>query len=153
VSKRPEAFPWPGRQRFFEAGEVRLAVLSLLSEGPKHGYQIMKELQEIASGVSPASAGSVYPTLEQLEEEGLAQAGTEAGRRVYRLTRAGRKEAASDPAALKRIFDRAKIFEDWGSVMGPMGMLVEESIKASARVGSRRVREVLERARRQMEEL
>lgn len=132
---------------------MRLAVLSLLSEGPKHGYQLMKELQEIASGVSPASAGTVYPTLAQLEVEGLVQAGMDAGRRVYRLTRAGRREAASDPAALKRIFDRAKIFEDWGSATGPMGLLIEESIKAAARVGNGRVREVLERARRQMEEL
>jgi len=97
------AFPWMGRQRFFEPGEVRLALLSLLTESPKHGYQLMKELQDISGGLYTASAGSVYPTLQQLEQEKMVEAETKAGRRVYRLTRSGRKEAASDPDALKRI--------------------------------------------------
>src|SRR4051812_39675860 len=106
------AFPWAGRQRFFEPGEIRLAVLSLLTESPKHGYQVMKELQDVSGGLYTASAGSVYPTLAQLESEGLVAAEMESGRRVYRLTRAGRKEAASDPKALRRIWDRAKACED-----------------------------------------
>ena len=63
------AFPWMGRQRFFEPGEVRLAILSLLTESPKHGYQLMKELQDFSGGLYTASAGSVYPTLQQLESE------------------------------------------------------------------------------------
>ena len=52
------------RARFFESGEVRLAILSLLSEGPKHGYQLMKEMEERSGGLYRASAGSVYPTLQ-----------------------------------------------------------------------------------------
>ena len=67
------AFPWAGlafgrHGRFFEAGEVRLAILSLLAEGPKHGYQLMKEMKDRSSGMYSASAGSVYPTLQQLED-------------------------------------------------------------------------------------
>ena len=155
------AFPWMGRQRFFEPGEVRLALLSLLTESPKHGYQLMKELQEISGGLYTASAGSVYPTLQQLEDEKRVEAAMDAGRRVYRLTRAGKKEAASDPEALKRIWDRAKACEDWGQAMGPesiwlwgpIGMLVKESMRASGRAGSERVRKILNRARREMEEL
>lgn len=155
------AFPWMGQRRFFEAGEVRLALLSLLTESPKHGYQLMKELQDVSGGLYTASAGSVYPTLQQLEHERMVEAEMDAGRRVYRLTRAGRKEAASDPKALKRIWDRAKACEDWGSAMGPesiwlwgpIGMLVKESMRASGRAGSERVREILDRARREMEEL
>jgi DNA-binding PadR family transcriptional regulator len=164
MHKRPAiaaAFPWMGRQRFFEPGEVRLAVLSLLTKAPKHGYQLMKELQDISGGLYTASAGSVYPTLQQLEDEKLVEAAVDAGRRVYRLTRAGRKEAASDPEALKRIWDRAKACEDWGSAMGPestwlwgpIGMLVKESLKASGRGGGDRVRQILDRARREMEKL
>ncbi len=165
MSKQPiamaMAFPWMGRQRFFEPGEVRLALLSLLTESPKHGYQLMKELQDISGGLYTASAGSVYPTLQQLEHEKMVEAELKAGRRVYRLTRYGRKEAASDPEALKRIWDRAKVCEDWGSAMGPesiwlwgpIGMLVKESLRASGRAGSDRVREILDRARREMEEL
>ncbi len=165
MTKRPwgfaAAFPWMGRQRFFEPGELRLAILSLLTEGPKHGYQLMKEMQDFSGGMYTASAGSVYPTLQQLEDEGLVEAEMQAGRRVYRLTRAGRKEAASDPEALKRIWDRAKACEDWGQAMGPetiwlwgpIGMLIKESMRAAGRVGSDRVREILDRARKEMEEL
>jgi len=165
MSKQPlgvaAAFPWLGRQRFFEPGEVRLAILSLLTEAPKHGYQLMKELQDFSGGMYTASAGSVYPTLQQLETEGMVAVEVESGRRVYRLTRTGKKEAASDPEALRRIFDRAKACEDWGQAMGPeavwlwgsVGLLVKESMRAAGRVGNDRVREILDRARREMEEL
>jgi DNA-binding PadR family transcriptional regulator len=165
MSKQPtpfiSAFPWMGRQRFFEPGEVRLAILSLLTEAPKHGYQLMKEMQEFSGGLHAGSAGSVYPTLQQLEDGGLVEAEMQNGRRVYRLTRAGRKEAASDPEALKRMWDRAKACEDWGQAMGPetiwiwgpVGMLIKESMRAAGRVGIDRVREILDRARREMEEL
>ena len=64
------AWPWTGGmtfgRRFFESGEVRLAILSLLSDGPKHGYQLMKDLEERSGGLYKASAGSIYPTLQQL---------------------------------------------------------------------------------------
>ena len=150
-----------GRPRFFEPGEVRLALLSLLTESPKHGYQLMKELQDFSGGMYTASAGSVYPTLQQLEDDRMVEAETKAGRRVYRLTRAGRKEAASDPESLKRIWDRAKACEGWGHVTGPesiwlwgqIGMLVKASMKAAGRAGNDRVREILDRARQELEEL
>ena len=61
------------RGRFFEFGEVRLAILSLLEEGPKHGYQLIKDLSERSGGLYRASAGTVYPTLQQLEDEELVQ--------------------------------------------------------------------------------
>ena len=56
------------RVRFFESGEVRLAVLSLLAEGPKHGYQLIKEMLDRSGGLYRASAGTVYPTLQQMEQ-------------------------------------------------------------------------------------
>ena len=76
------AFGWGQNARFFEAGEVRMAILSLLSEGPKHGYQLMKELEERSGGMYKASAGSVYPTLQQLEDEDLVTSDQQAGKRV-----------------------------------------------------------------------
>ena len=147
-----------GRQRFFEPGKC---ACHLCSPSAKHGYQLMKEMQEFSGGMHAGSAGSVYPTLQQLEEAGLVAAEMQDGRRVYRLTRTGRKEAASDPEALKRMWDRAKACEDWGQAMGPetiwiwgpVGMLIKESMRAAGRVGIDRVREILDRARREMEEL
>src|ERR1700741_3409528 len=97
-----------GRSRFFESGEVRLALLSLLSDGPKHGYQLMKELEERSGGLYRASAGSVYPTLQHLEDEGLIVAELCDGRRVFSLTGAGRAELERDPEAVNRIWSRAE---------------------------------------------
>ena len=155
------AFPWTGRQRFFEPGEMRLAILSMLSECPKHGYQLMKEMEHRSGGMYRASAGSTYPTLQQLESDGMIEPEMQSGRRVYRLTRAGRKELASDPLTVKRIWDRAEACEDWGQVIGPesiwlwgaVGMLIKESLRAAERVGNERVRAILDRARREMEGL
>ena len=67
-------------------GELRLALLALLHEGPKHGYELMKELESRSGGIYRASAGSVYPTLQQLEDEGLARSKSSDGKRIYQLT-------------------------------------------------------------------
>ena len=113
------AWPWSGRRRFFETGEVRLAILSLLFDGPKNGYQLMKELEERSGGLYRASAGSVYPTLQQLEDEGLIAAGQQEGKRVFDLTDAGRAVLEKDPDAVKRIWDRAEKWEEWGQCLNP----------------------------------
>ncbi len=123
------AGPAFGRQaRFFEFGEIRLAILSLLKEGPKHGYQLMKEIMERSGGFYKASAGSVYPTLQQLEDEGLIESEKLEGRRVYRLTVAGHTELDKDPEAVRRIWERAESWEDWGQCMGPGAMAFAGSI-------------------------
>ena len=81
-------------------GDIRTAILVLLGEEPMHGYQIIQELSERSGGVWRPSPGSVYPTLQQLEDEGLIEpAESEAGRRVFQLTAAGRQHAAEQPAA------------------------------------------------------
>jgi DNA-binding PadR family transcriptional regulator len=107
------------RGRFFEIGEFRIAILSLLSEGPKHGYQLMKEMKERSGGTYRASPGSVYPTAQQLESEGLISSKMEDGRRVYTLTASGRKELEKDPEAVKRIWDRAETWEESGKFFEP----------------------------------
>jgi len=164
----PGAFPWSpwtgmsfGRQRFFETGEIRLAILSLLAEGPKHGYQLMKEMQDRSGGVYRASAGSVYPTLQQLEDEGLVRAETVNGRRVYQLTEEGRKELEADPDTVRGIWDRAEQFGDWGKFMRPeaiavlpwVSALVKSALAAAGRTDAERVRQILDRAKEELEGL
>lgn len=75
-------------------GDVRTAVLSLLAEKPMHGYQIINEIAERSGGTWKPSAGSVYPTLQLLADEGLIEAEEENGRKTYSLTEAGRAVAA-----------------------------------------------------------
>ena len=73
-------------------GDIRAAILALLAEGPMHGYQIMRELGERSGGVWRPSPGSVYPTLQQLQDEGLVRsAEAEGGRRTFELTDEGRE--------------------------------------------------------------
>jgi DNA-binding PadR family transcriptional regulator len=87
---------FPGGGRRAGRGDIRAAILALLAEQPMHGYQIIQELSERSGGAWRPSPGSVYPTLQQLEDEGLVRAvQTEAGRRVHELTDAGRTEAAA----------------------------------------------------------
>ena len=160
------AFAFGRRGRLFEAGEIRLALLSLLSEGPKHGYQLMKEMQERSSGMYRASAGSVYPTLQQLEDEELIESEQKAGRRTYRLTKAGEKELEKEAASVHDIWQRAERCEGWGEfsgpealmMYGPLAAVVKAGVKASSRMGGNlagvdRVREILDRARRDLEKL
>lgn len=74
-------------------GDVRAAILAVLAEEPMHGYQIMQQLQERSGGFWHPSPGSVYPTLQLLEDQGLVTSDEVEGRRVYALTEAGRAEA------------------------------------------------------------
>ncbi len=76
-------------------GDVRAAILALLAEEPMHGYQIITELTERSRGVWQPSPGSVYPTLQVMEDQGLVTAEKSEGRRVFTLTEAGRAEAAT----------------------------------------------------------
>jgi DNA-binding PadR family transcriptional regulator len=82
-------------------GDVRVAVLALLSEKPMHGYQIIQEIEERSGGAWKPSPGSVYPTLQLLADEGLIGATESNGRKTYSLTDEGRRvaEAAADQPA------------------------------------------------------
>jgi hypothetical protein len=80
-------------------GEVRAAVLALLAERPMHGYQIIREIEERSGGSWKPSAGSVYPTLQLLADEGFITAEESNGRKIYSLTEAGREDAAGADGA------------------------------------------------------
>jgi DNA-binding PadR family transcriptional regulator len=72
-------------------GDLRLIVLALLAEGPRHGYEIIKALEEKSSGVYSPSPGVVYPTLTYLEEVGYATSAADGSKKVYSITDTGRK--------------------------------------------------------------
>src|SRR5450755_2419309 len=111
----PPGFPglgsWLGDPRMMRGprakrGDVRAAALALLAEAPMNGYQIIQEISERSGGVWRPSPGSVYPALQQLEDEGLirAEAG-EGGRRAYVLTEDGRTYAAAHQDELRAPWD------------------------------------------------
>src|SRR3954449_12529221 len=86
-------------------GDVRAAVLLLLTEEPMHGYQLMQAISERSGGRWTPSPGAIYPTISQLEDEGLVTVTADAGRKLVALTDAGRehvearRESGNDPFA------------------------------------------------------
>lgn len=78
----------------FAHGRLRLYLLKLLDEAPRHGYEVIRLLEERFQGLYAPSAGTVYPRLAKLEAEGLVTYATEGGRKVYSITEAGRAELA-----------------------------------------------------------
>ncbi len=90
-----------GRGPMVRRGDVRTAILTLLAEEPMHGYQMIQRLGERSGGMWRPSAGSVYPTLQQLEDEGLVKGEERDGRKVFALTDEGRnvaRQSAGSPA-------------------------------------------------------
>jgi DNA-binding PadR family transcriptional regulator len=83
-----------GRGRRGRRGDVRAAVLALLTERPMHGYEMIQELDARTGGIWRPSPGSVYPTLQLLEDEGLIASEASEGRKRFTLTDAAREEAA-----------------------------------------------------------
>ncbi len=76
-------------RRFFRHGELPLVLLALVSERPKHGYEIMADLTRLFGPHYRASPGSIYPAIEALEAEGLIEGEAVSGKKVYRSTPAG----------------------------------------------------------------
>jgi DNA-binding PadR family transcriptional regulator len=89
----------PGAARGPKAsrGDVRAAILALLREGPRNGYQIMSEIEERSDGAWRPSPGAVYPALSQLADEGLIEGEESGGRRTFSLTDAGRRYVEDNP--------------------------------------------------------
>src|SRR5258708_18256685 len=76
-------------------GQIRTALLAVLAEGPGHGYDVMQNLEDKTGGAWRPSPGSVYPTLQLLEDEGLVRSSQRDGKRVFEITEAGRTEPAA----------------------------------------------------------
>jgi DNA-binding PadR family transcriptional regulator len=98
----PHKEPGSGK-RYFGRGGVKIALLRLLAEEPMHGYQIMKTLEEQSGGLYIPSAGSIYPTLQALEEKGFVSVREDDGsKKVYSITEQGRSALSLLPERPKR---------------------------------------------------
>ncbi len=107
MGRRGRGFRGPGGfERPMGRGDVRDLILAALLDGAAHGYQIMDRLESAADGRWRPSPGSVYPTLQMLEDQGLAASKDEGGRKVFELTEEGRRQA--DPSAIERLSERSE---------------------------------------------
>ncbi|MBM3269193.1 MAG: PadR family transcriptional regulator [Candidatus Sericytochromatia bacterium] len=103
---------WHGggpRGRLFEKGDLKYVILDLLSERPRHGYDIIQELEERFRGFYTPSPGSVYPILQMLEDMGLVTVEPRDGRKTYTITAAGRETLAERRPQVDEIWSRLAV--------------------------------------------
>ncbi len=131
----PEGRRGPGRarrrQQMFESGEFKYVILRLLAEKPRHGYEIIKALEEKMGGWYSPSAGTVYPTLQLLEDQGYVRVAEEEGKKVYRITPEGKRFLDEHRDTIDEIFDRVR-----DTVRGFTGGSMADLNQAFARVAS-----------------
>jgi DNA-binding PadR family transcriptional regulator len=109
----PMGPPGPPRGPKAGRGDVRAAILALLREGPRNGYQIMTEIEERSGGAWRPSPGAVYPALSQLADEGLIAGEESGGRRTFSLTEAGREYVEQNPEMARGAWESAAQQEAW----------------------------------------
>src|SRR5215510_794180 len=117
----PRGRHWRGRAaRLFEQGDLKYVILRLLEEKPRHGYDIIKELESRFGGSYAPSPGTVYPTLTMLEDLGYARVvPEEGGKKIYEITDEGRKHLAEHSGTVNDIFERIARFVE-GFTDAPM---------------------------------
>ncbi|MBO0775484.1 MAG: helix-turn-helix transcriptional regulator [Actinobacteria bacterium] len=135
-------------------GDVRAAALALLAEEPRNGYQIIQEIGERSGGVWRPSPGSVYPALQQLEDEGLVRAETaDGGRRQYVLTGEGREYVAAHPDELRAPWDVVASTVgseamELRSLLGQVAMAAVQVARAGSETQLTQARDMLTETRR-----
>ena len=92
--------------RLFDHGELRLVVLALISERPRHGYEIIKEIEDRVAGTYTPSPGVIYPTLTMLEELGQATVSENEGKKLYAITADGTAYLAANRSAVDNALQR-----------------------------------------------
>lgn len=152
--------PW--REHLFERGDLKYVILDLLKDKPRHGYEIIRALEERFGGFYTPSPGAVYPTLQMLEDMGYVAGTEQDGKKVYAITEAGRQFLVERRGVVDDISDRMK---DW---LGPeVGDELREIRREMHEFGHllkhqargrwadpqklRRIREVIARARKDVE--
>src|SRR4249919_1919186 len=155
---------WRGRAgRLFEQGDLKYVILRLLEEKPRHGYEIIKELESRFGGSYVPSPGTVYPTLTMLEDLGYARVvPEEGGKKIYEITDEGRKYLAEHSTTVNDIFERIARFVG-GFTDAPM-MELNQSFQKLARATYKtatshindkekiqKIREIIQRAAEEIE--
>jgi len=90
----------------FERGEMKYVILYLLVDKPRHGYDIIKEMEARFCGFYAPSAGTIYPTLQMLEDQELVRSREEDGKRIYEITEKGKQELEARKEKLDAIWER-----------------------------------------------
>jgi DNA-binding PadR family transcriptional regulator len=130
---------WAGRgfgDRIFDSGELRYVILQLIAEKPRHGYELMKAIEDRLNGAYSPSPGLIYPTLTLLEEMGYATVSTSEGnKKLYTITAEGRAKLEENKAAVNAVFERMdKAGAEFGRSRAPQIMRAIENFRYALRL-------------------
>ena len=121
--------------RFLEHGDLRFVVLALLDEQPRHGYDLIRELEERTGGAYRPSPGVIYPTLSMLEDEGFVRvAPGEGARKLYEITDEGRAALAKEKPAVDAVFGRMAEAQAQSKQSGPRIRRAMENLGSALRI-------------------
>jgi DNA-binding PadR family transcriptional regulator len=140
-------------------GDVRAAIISLLSEGPRNGYQIIQEINDRTGGLWRVSSGSVYPTISQLEDEGLIEPTDGNGRKLFALTQAGREYAEQNAGQLAQLWEigaedaRLGEFRQYRELIGQLAAATRQVYDVGTQAQREEAKHVLTRARQSLYKL
>jgi DNA-binding PadR family transcriptional regulator len=140
-------------------GDVRAAIISLLSEGPRNGYQIIQEINDRTGGLWRVSSGSVYPTISQLEDEGLIEPTDGNGRKLFALTQAGREHAEQNAEQLAQLWEigaedaRLGEFRQYRELIGQLAAATRQVYDVGTQAQREEAKHVLTRARQSLYKL
>jgi DNA-binding PadR family transcriptional regulator len=160
--------PWRGHGfgpgRIFEKGDLKYVILDIIEDRPAHGYEVMRALEERFRGLYSPSPGSIYPTLQMLEDLGYVAATQRDGKKVYEITAEGRRFLEENRSSVEDIWGR--VGGGWDPEVGrEMHEIKHQMMGLGSRFGRemregrmdreklRRVREVISKAARDIEEI
>ena len=150
--------------KVFDRGDLKYMILKLLSKKPMHGYEVMRALEEESCGCYTASAGSVYPTLQMLEDQGYVVCEETEGKKVYSITDEGREFLEENGDLVDDILDRVSEFTDrffrseMKDLTGSFRRLAQVTFERGIRWAEtpeqlQKMIEILERAIREVEDI
>ncbi len=153
-----------GRRRMFESGELRLVILLLIEQEPRHGYDLIREIEARTGGAYAPSPGVIYPTLTLLEETGLIETqASEGAKKLYAITEPGRAELAKNRAEAEAALARLETLRKRGEAVdaGPVframtnlkTVLQQKALSSANKEQLFAVAEILDEAARKIERL
>jgi DNA-binding PadR family transcriptional regulator len=148
--------------RFFEKGDLKFVILDLLRDKPSHGYEIIRALEDRFHGFYTPSAGSVYPTLQLLEDMGYVSSSEQDGKKVYTVTENGKEFLKERGETMDKIKAHMRDWSSSGShgeihdIMHEMGHLARSVMRKAHKMDKEkllRIREIITRAESEIDAL
>jgi len=110
-------FPFERHSRLFEKGDLKYVILNLLKDKPSHGYEIIRALEDSFHGFYTPSAGSVYPTLQMLDDMGYVSASERDGKKVFTVTEEGAKFLTEQKEVIEKIKGQMRDWQHPGHIV------------------------------------